>query len=167
MKNVIAILVIVLCGVGLFSSCIHCSRSSDDKDLKVLKQVRVAVKTANLRTGPGTSYDYATVKSDGSGGKWQVKRGTLLDVIAQKKGWYQVRVAGNERTAYIKQTLCKELTPSGNSSRKSAKNGTEETKSKDVRDKKPKKASSPSVPSDDEVVEEITSGQPQDDEIFF
>jgi len=167
MKNIITILIIVLCGVGLFSSCIHCSRSSDDKDLKVLKQVRVAVKTANLRTGPGTSYDYATVESDGSGGKWQVKRGTVLDVVAQKKGWYQVRIAGNERTAYIKQTLCKELTSSGKSSRKVTKNGTEETKSKEVRDKKSTKSPSPSVPSDDEAVEEITSGQPQDDEIFF
>ena len=64
----------------------------------------MAVKTANLRTGPGTRYDMASAPN--SNRKWQVNRGTVLNVVAAEKGWYQVFVADSTHTAYIKQSLC-------------------------------------------------------------
>lgn len=166
MKKFITILIVVVCGLWLFNHCSYCSHGKDDNDQKVLKQVRVAVQTANLRTGPGTSYDYVTVESDGTGGRWQVKRGTVLDVLAKEKGWYQVRIAGDSRTVYIKQSLCSDLAKGGKASRKEKKESVT-----DVRDSpaeaKQEKASSPASPSVDDVVEEVVGSKTDDDEVIF
>ena len=100
MKNFYLLLMLV-CGCWWLSSCIDKKAKSED----VLKQVEVAVKTANLRTGPGTRYNVASPPNK-SKGKWQVKRGTVLNVVAEEKGWYQVYVTDHAHTAYIKQSLC-------------------------------------------------------------
>ena len=165
MKKFFSIL-IVMCGLLLLSSCIYCSRGKGDKEKTVLKQVRVAVQTANLRTGPGTSYGYATVNPDGTGGKWQVKRGTLLDVVAKEKGWYQVRVAEDSRTVYIKQSLCADLTQGGKGTRKEKKESVEDV-SESKPDENPENAQSSPSPSADGVVEEAVSESSQDDEVIF
>ena len=166
MKKFITILVVVLCGLWLFNHCSFCSHGRGDKDKEVLKQVRVAVQTANLRTGPGTSYDYATVESDGTGGRWQVKRGTVLDVLAKEKGWYQVRIAGDSRTVYIKQSLCADLTKGGKASRKEKKESVTDV-SDSPAETKQEKASSPASPSVDDVVEEVVGSKTDDDEVIF
>ena len=168
MKKFFNILIVVLCGLWLFSHCTFCSHSKDDKDLKVLKQVRVAVQTANLRTGPGTSYDYATVKADGTGGRWQVKRGTLLDVVAKEKGWYRVRIADDSRTLYIKQSLCADLTKGGKSSRKEKKEPEADVSDdSSLSDAKSEKTPSSSSPSVENVVEEVVNSKTDDDEVIF
>ncbi|MEE3415150.1 MAG: SH3 domain-containing protein [Prevotella sp.] len=68
----------------------------------VYKIVKVTAKTANLRTGPGTEYDYATFNN----GKLQVSRGSQLNVIDEENGWYKVRIGDNSQEVYIKQSLC-------------------------------------------------------------
>ena len=91
MKKFLALIIIVILGVWGYRSCVH--KKTDD-DTKVLKQVKVTALSANLRTGPGTNYDYATVSEDGSGGKWKLKRGTVLEVVSESGDWYEVRVVG-------------------------------------------------------------------------
>lgn len=100
MKNFYFLLMLA-CSCWWLSSCIDKKTKSKD----VLKQVEVAVKTANLRTGPGTRYTVASPPNK-SKGKWQVKRGTVLNIVAAEKGWYQVYVTDQTHTAYIKQSLC-------------------------------------------------------------
>lgn len=100
MKDVLYFLLFCVACYWLYGKC----WGKDESEPKVLKQVTVTAKTANLRTGPGTNYDFAV--NDSTGEKWQISRGTQLDVLAESKGWYKVRVAGSERVAYIKQTLC-------------------------------------------------------------
>ena len=70
----------------------------------VYKKVKVTAKTANLRTGPGTDYEFATNNNE----KWQVDKGTELDVIGEENGWYQVRIGDNPQEVYVKQSLCKD-----------------------------------------------------------
>ena len=101
MKNYFYALLLLACGCWWLSSCIDKKAKSED----VLKQVEVAVKTANLRTGPSTRHDIATPPNSLKG-KWQVKRGTVLNVVAEEKGWYRVYVTDATHTAYIKQSLC-------------------------------------------------------------
>ncbi len=168
------LLFFALC-IGLYK---YCTGDSDKSDApKVMKQVRVAAKVANLRTGPGTNYDCLTVNADGTGGKWQVTSGTVLDVLKEKKGWYQVRVGDDPRTAYIKQTLCAELNDKsgsrksrrGSSSSRSSSSGSSSssassgTPSTDGVSATP----APSVPPAEEEVVEITSGRASQDEVIF
>ena len=63
----------------------------------VYKIVKVTAKTANLRTGPGTEYDFATFNNE----KWQVSHGTQLNVISEENGWYKVRIGDNPQEVYI------------------------------------------------------------------
>ena len=74
----------------------------------VYKKVKVTAKTANLRTGPGTNYDFATINNNGTSEKWQVKLGDELDVISEQDGWYKVRISDNPQEVYVKQDLCKD-----------------------------------------------------------
>ena len=97
MKDVIYFVVFVAACVWIYNRC----TSDDSKEVE--KQVKVAVKTANLRTGPGTSYDVLT---DSTGNKIQVTQGTLLNVTAEEKGWYRISIEGTDQPAYIKQSLC-------------------------------------------------------------
>lgn len=106
MKNIVYLLLMMVCGCWCMSSCTE----KEAKNLKVIKQVSVAVKTANLRKGPGTRYDMAPAP-DGNR-KWQVNRGTVLNVVATEKGWYQVFATDSTHTAYIKQSLCSDYDPS-------------------------------------------------------
>ncbi len=68
----------------------------------------VKAKTANLRTGPGTSYDYF---KDSNGKKIQVNRGDKLYVYEVDGDWFKIEMSGNE-FAYIKKSLCEELSSS-------------------------------------------------------
>ena len=61
--------------------------------------------------GPlGDSYQHSdesnAIATDSTGAQCQVKQGTLLNVVGQKKGWYEVSIPETEGTAYIKQSLC-------------------------------------------------------------
>ncbi len=71
-----------------------------------MKQIRVAAKSATLRMGPGDEYDVALNEDDT---ECTMAKGTVLDVIASKDGWYEVRI-DDEFTAFIKQSLCEEVT---------------------------------------------------------
>jgi hypothetical protein len=84
-------------------------KAPQEQVVTTLKQVVVTAKIANLRIGPGTNYDFATVNEDGTGGKWQVSRGAMLSVVAEENGWYRVRIDNNPREVYIKQTLCRDF----------------------------------------------------------
>ena len=162
------LLFFALC-IGLYK---YCTGDSDKSDApKVMKQVRVAAKVANLRTGPGTNYDCLTVNADGTGGKWQVTSGTVLDVLKEKRGWSQVRVGDDSRTAYIKQSLCAELNDKaglrkgrGSSSSRSS-SGTSASSSSTPSEAPV--APAPSVSPDEEEVVEITSGRASQDEVIF
>lgn len=99
MKKLIYLLIVLAAGYWIYTKC----SNNHDNGGTVIKQVRVAVKTANLRTGPGTNYAIAT---DSAGAQCQMRQGTLLDVVGEQKGWYEVSVPGTEGTAYIKQSLC-------------------------------------------------------------
>ena len=111
--------------------------------------------------------------ADGTGGKWQVSRGTVLDVLGQKSGWYEVRLPKGERTAFIKQTLCADLSakgrPSGTRSRRgggssspspSALSGTTPSAAEGT------VSTAPAPGTSEEVVEEIVTNN-SDDEVFF
>lgn len=169
MKKFFGYLIFFALCIGLYK---YCTGGSDKSDApKVMKQVRVAAKVANLRTGPGTNYDCLTVNADGTGGKWQVTSGTVLDVLKEKKGWYQVRVGDDPRTAYIKQTLCAELNDksgsrkSRGSSSRSSSSGSSASSSPSASEAPV--APAPSVSPDEEEVVEITTGRASQDEVIF
>ena len=165
MKNLIYLLLILAAAYWMYNRC----QGDSNKDEGVLKRVKVSVKTANLRTGPGTSYDFATAGGDATGDKLQVTRGTVLQVVAVNNGWYQVRIPGDSATAYIKQTLCTDMGAKG----KKGGTGRKSPSSKGTSDKKstrkPSSAQSPaashSTPADG-VVEEV-KGSSTDDEVLF
>ena len=166
MKNLIYLLLILAAGYWMYSKC----SDDDNKNEGVLKQVKVSVKTANLRTGPGTSYDFATASGDEGGDKLQVTRGTVLQVVAVKNGWYEVRIPGDSTTAYIKQTLCTDM--NGAKGKKGGKGRKAQSHQKASGDKAtekstPAKSATPMhSTSDDEVVEEM-KGSSADDEVLF
>ena len=145
MKKFLAFLFIVFLGVWGYRSCAN--KKAATADPEVLKQVKVTAVSANLRTGPGTSYDFATVNADGTGGKWKVKRGTV----------------GDTRTAYIKKTLCADYDQ--NKDKTSGKNKKEKSSSPKKADNKVDQPSTNNA--DNDVVEEVTKGKPQDDEVIF
>jgi len=153
-------------GYWIYSKC----SGTSNKDEGVLKQVKVSVKTANLRTGPGTSYDFATAGGDATGDKLQVKKGTVLQVVAVKNGWYQVRIPGDTMTAYIKQTLCTDMNGAkGKKGGKGRKSQSNKETSDDKHTEKPASAKNDAPAnstSADEVVEEV-SGSNSDDEVIF
>lgn len=161
MKNFIKILIVVLVGCWVYHKCTSNSSQSNG----VLKQVKVAVNTANLRTGPGTSYDFVTVNADSTGEKLQLRGGDVLDVLAAENGWYQVRIQG-DRIAYIKQNLCtditKKKTKSSKTKKSSAPKSTDDTPiTKEQPAAKPQKAATP-----EDVVEEVKGGLANDEVIF-
>ena len=171
MKQLINILIILVAGFSLCACDVKISKHSD-----VQKQVRVAVKTANLRTGPGTNHD---ILLTASGDKWQVKQGTVLDVVAEKNGWYEVRLEGDStRIAYIKQSLCADL---GAPTHKSnSQKGPRSNPPAAVPDASPSGSTSPATqdspgynitpstpPSSEEVVEEVTTGTGSEEEVIF
>jgi len=171
MKQLVNILIILVAGFSLCACDVKISKHSD-----VQKQVRVAVKTANLRTGPGTNHD---ILLTASGDKWQVKQGTVLDVVAEKNGWYEVRLDGDStQIAYIKQSLCADLNASTrkSNSQKRPRSATPDA----VPGGGPSEATSPATPDSpgyhidpstpppaDEVVEEVTTGGGSEDEVIF
>ncbi len=161
MKKFLAFLFIVFLGVWGYRSCAN--KKAATADPEVLKQVKVTAVSANLRTGPGTSYDFATVNADGTGGKWKVKRGTVLEVIQETAHWYEVRLIGDTRTAYIKKTLCADYDQ--NKDKTSGKNKKEKSSSPKKADNKVDQPSTNNA--DNDVVEEVTKGKPQDDEVIF
>ena len=67
----------------------------------------VKAKTANLRKGPGTSYDFYT-KGDGT--KLQAHKGERLEVIEDQGEWFKIKTTDGG-TAFIKKTLCTPMTP--------------------------------------------------------
>ena len=166
MRYILGFLCIVFAGFWLFG---RCSGKAPKETKEALKQVTVSVKVANLRTGPGTNHDIISVNADGTGGKLQVRRGTKLDVLAESGGWFEVRIPGEERTAFIKATLCNDPTaPTGKRSGRSGKQHSPSSSGES-----PGTVSEPSVapssttiPPNDEVVEEITTGQAQDEIIY-
>ena len=84
MKRFLAFVVFV---IALVWGCNRCSDKESPKD-DVLKEVTVSAKVANLRSGPGTNYAVISANADGSGGKYQVRRGTKLDVLSESGGWF-------------------------------------------------------------------------------
>ena len=163
MKKFLALLAIVFLGVWCYRSCIHKKTDATD-DVTVLKQVRVTALSANLRTGPGTNYDYATVSADGTGGTWKLKRGTVLDVISETVDWYEVRPVGNTRTAYIKKSLCADLDKAqSKASRKTQK----EQSDASPQNASKNRSETSSANQDDGVVEEVTKGKPHEDDVIF
>jgi hypothetical protein len=94
--------------------------------------------------------------------------GAVLDVLAVENGWYQVRISG-DRTAYIKKSLCADITKKGTKSKKTkktsntsaAKNTDETPIVNEQPSAKPKKAATP-----EDVVEEVKGGRTDDDVIF-
>jgi uncharacterized protein YgiM (DUF1202 family) len=170
MKRFLAFVVFV---IALVWGCNRCSDKESPKD-DVLKEVTVSAKVANLRSGPGTNYAVISANADGSGGKYQVRRGTKLDVLSESGGWFKIRVPREERTAYIKQTLCND--PSAKS--KSRNSGSR--KGRGASSDNPSASSTtaseattpeanpapPVAPAEEEVVE-MTSGRGSQDEVFY
>ena len=168
MKKLFWLLVILIGGYWLYGRCTHKENTKSD----VLKQVTVTAKVANLRSGPGTNHDIISVNADGTGGNLQVRRGTKLDVLSESSGWFKVRVPGEERTAYIKQTLCNDPTVSsgkrkgkGSGSRKGS--GSSSSSSSATSSTTSDAPAAPSVSPDEEEVVEITTGRASQDEVIF
>lgn len=80
MKKIVNSLLVLTAGCWLFAFA-SCGQSG--KNESVLKQVKVTVSVANLRTGPGTDYGYV-LSNDES--RYQVSRGTILDVVGEEDG---------------------------------------------------------------------------------
>lgn len=134
------------------------------------KKVRVAASVVNLRTGPGTNYNILTVNEDGTGGNWQVKSGSVLTVIDEKDGWYQVYVdESGERTAYIKKSLCADLNARTNTKKGkgTSSRSTSTTTDDSSAPEAPVTPAAPAAPNEEEV-NEINNGQnAEDDEVLF
>lgn len=166
MKNLVYLLLLLAAGYWVYTRC----QGDSNEDEGVLKRVKVSVKTANLRTGPGTSYDFATTGGDATGDKLQVTRGTVLQVVAVKNGWYQVRIPGDSTTAYIKQTLCTDMHGAkgkkGGKGRKTQSNRKASDNMPTQKSASTKSATPAPSTSDDEVVEEV-KGSSADDEVLF
>lgn len=151
----------------------NCTCGSDNPGKpQSTRQVRVATKTANLRTGPGTNYDVLTVNADGTGGKLQVKSGTVLHVVGEQNGWYQVRISGDTRKAYIKKSLCGDVKArSGSRKRKGSSSRRTSTSSRSsaapTAPEAPVAPKAPTAPNEEEVVEIKTNQDSQDDDVFF
>lgn len=160
MKKFLALIIIVVLGVWGYRSCIH---KESEEQPEALKQVKVTALSVNLRTGPGNNYDYATVNEDGSGGKWKLKRGTVLEVVSESGNWYEVRVVGGSRTAYIKKSQCIDL----DQANAKANNKAKKERSSKQKAEKDKIENSPTNESQSDVVEEVTKGKPQDDDVIF
>ena len=160
MKNLIYFILIVAVGYWIYSKC----SGDSDKDTGVMKQVKVTAKTANLRTGPATSFDIAV---DHDSIKRQVKQGAVLRVVAEKDGWYEVRVDDDSCTAFIKQSLCIDLNAKGKQTKSAGrKSGTKSNApSSTPKQKTPAPASAPAESSDG-VVEEVAGGH-NDDEVLY
>lgn len=169
MKNILYFLVVCIGAYWLYN---RCSDADEADKANYIKQVSVTVDNANLRVGPGTAYDYATRKADGSGGRWQVGRGIILNVVSAKQGWYEVHVGKDKRSVYIKQSLCSDIggkgkAKSGATSNTSAKKGGKRTSWAT-----PKDGSAPAqqrqtdkTATDPDVVEEVVGEV--DDEVIF
>lgn len=165
MKKFLTFLIIVIAGYWVYNK--YSNSDTGHKNVASTKnQVTVAVKTANLRTGPGTDYDFVAVNADGTGGKLQVTKGTKLDVVSSDNGWYQVRISG-DRTAYIKKALC--LSANSVKTNRKGKDSPPKTVSPTPDDSKKVlepggKKRKPKL--EDGAVEEVTTGQAQDEVIF-
>ena len=151
-----------------------CNRCSDKETpaSDVLKEVTVSAKVANLRSGPGTNYAVISANADGTGGKYQVRRGTKLDVLSESGGWFKIRVPREERTAYIKQTLCNDPSAksrsSGSRKGRGASSDNPSASSTTASEATTPEANPapPVAPAEEEVVE-MTSGRGSQDEVFY
>ena len=141
---------------------------------KIYVENKGIIRVANLRSGPGTNYAVISANADGTGGKYQVRRGTKLDVLSESGGWFKIRVPREERTAYIKQTLCND--PSAKSKSRSSGSRKGRGASSDNPSASSTTASEattpeanpapPVAPAEEEVVE-MTSGRGSQDEVFY
>lgn len=168
MKRFLAFVVFV---IALVWGCNRCSDKESPKD-DVLKEVTVSAKVANLRSGPGTNYAVISANADGTGGKYQVRRGTKLDVLSESGGWFKIRVPREERTAYIKQTLCNDPSAksrnSGSRKGRGASSDNPSASSTTASEATTPEANPapPVAPAEEEVVE-MTSGRGSQDEVFY
>ena len=168
MKRFLAFVVFV---IALVWGCNRCSDKESPKD-DVLKEVTVSAKVANLRSGPGTNYAVISANADGSGGKCQVRRGTKLDVLSESGGWFKVRVPHEERTAYIKQSLCNDPTAKGSGKGSGSRKGRGASSDNAAASAPTESAThaaapAPSVAPEEEEVVEITAGHASQDEVIY
>ena len=78
---------------------------------KHIKEVKVSVETANLRTGPGKNYPYAFKKNkNGVEEKWQLHRNDRLLVVEIIGDWYKAIPLGDDENSeiYISTKLCRD-----------------------------------------------------------
>lgn len=161
MKKILSILIIALCGCCFYS----CTQKTDkqENETAVMKQIRVAAKSATLRMGPGDEYDVALNEDDT---ECKMTKGTVLDVVAVKDGWYEVRI-DDEFTAFIKQSLCEEVSVEKQKG-KSAKRKQSEDDEPGIPATSSKRLSpdlsSPSSPKDAEGAAEAASEVPAPEE---
>lgn len=164
MKNFFGFVLIIAACAWLFG---HCKRSGESPKSDVLRQVTVSTEVANLRTGPGIGYDVVSVNEDGTGGKYQVVRGTVLEVLSESGGWLQVRVPHEQRSAYIKQSLCNDPAAPKGKRKGSASRGASSASSSEVSPEAAPAAAGPAASPDEEEVVEITSGQASQDDVIY
>lgn len=65
----------------------------------------VTANVANLRTGPGTEYDFYL---QANGEKLQVTKGDDIQIVEDNGEWFKILTADGS-TAYIKKTLCTDM----------------------------------------------------------
>jgi TonB family protein len=102
----LGLLVIILIIWGCFKFCGSSqNNNSESVNLSGIGQAIVTANIANLRTGPGTDYDYY-LQSDGT--KVQVKKGEYIEVLEDGGDWFKI-MTPDGGTAYIKKTLCSDI----------------------------------------------------------
>lgn len=80
-----------------------------EEAVAVIKEVEVRVEVANLRTGPGTEYDFARTDGMSEEEHLQALRGQRLGVVEEDGDWYKVLIDGHNHMAYISKKLCNDL----------------------------------------------------------
>ena len=103
----IGIVFMILLAMGIYSYCSSWWKKYGGNDTEVTTAAAIGYATvtanvANLRTGPGTDYDYY-MQSEGM--KLQGKQGDRIEVLEDVGDWFKILTADGG-TAYIKKTLC-------------------------------------------------------------
>ena len=107
----ISIAFMILLAMGIYNYCSSWWKKYGGNDTEVattptaIGHATVTANVANLRTGPGTDYDFYMLSE---GTKLQVTKGDNVEILEDAGDWFKV-LTSDGGVAYIKKTLCTDM----------------------------------------------------------